>query len=78
MNVLIINQLFLSLLWLHVVVQLFFQQRRTRSAQRRGRRVLIMRHRRQEYRSSQIPVLLSDHVEIPRRQHRTNRKFSRV
>lgn len=42
------------------------QQRRARGEQWRGRRVPVVRHRRQKYRPPQIPVLLSDHVEIPR------------
>lgn len=58
-----------------LVIDLRLQQRRTRSTQRRSGRVPFVRHRRQEHRSTQNPVLLSDHVEIPRFKHRTNRKF---
>lgn len=54
----------------------FFQQRRTRSEQRRGGRVPVVRHRREEHRPSESPVLLSGNVEIPRLQNRTNRKCS--
>jgi len=52
-----------------------FQQRRTRIEPRRGGRIPAVRHRRPEHRPSQIAVLLSDNVEIPRHQHRANREY---